>query len=286
MIGQVVLQSLRSAQTRVYEIVESARPGDRASALFDAFIISLIAANIVVFILETIEPLRLMAPGFFYGFELISVAIFTAEYVVRIWSCTLNLRFRHPITGRLRFAAGIMPLIDLLAIAPFYLPVLGLDLRAFRALRLFRLLRIAKLGRYTSALGLIGHVVRSKREELITTVVFILLLLLFASSLMYFAERDIQPEVFGSIPASMWWAVTTLTTVGYGDVSPVTPVGKVLGSVVAILGVGIFALPTGILGSGFVEAIENQKSKSGICPTCVQIVAGSVGSGHLEEQSY
>lgn len=167
-----------------------------------------------------------------------------------------------------------MPLIDLLAIAPFYLPMMGVDLRAFRALRLFRLLRVAKLGRYSMALKLIGHVVRSKREELITTVIFMLLLLLFASSLMYFAERDVQPEVFGSIPESMWWAVTTLTTVGYGDVSPVTPVGKALGSVVAILGVGMFALPTGILGSGFVEAIENQKNDSGICPTCGQCVKG------------
>jgi voltage-gated potassium channel len=162
-----------------------------------------------------------------------------------------------------------MALIDLMAVLPAYLPMLGLDLRFVRALRLLRIFRAAKLARYISALRLFGDVIREKREELILTTCLFGLMLLITSCLMYFAEHEAQPEAFPSIPAAMWWAVVTLTTVGYGDVHPVTSLGRLLASFSAILGIGFFALPTAILGSGFIQEVEKRKEHRGRkCPHC------------------
>ena len=158
-----------------------------------------------------------------------------------------------------------MAVIDLLAILPFYLPLLSLDFRFLRIVRLVRVFRIAKLGRYSKAVQTLGRVFRAKAAQLAIATSFILMLLVIASSLMYYAEHDDQPEQFSSIPASMWWGVTTLTTVGYGDVIPVTGLGKVIASIMAILGIGMFALPTGILGAGFVEEMQ---SATTVCPHC------------------
>jgi len=170
--------------------------------------------------------------------------------------------------GRFRFALSAMPMIDLLAVLPFYLPFLGLDLRFMRAVRLFRLFRVAKLARYSEALRTFCRVLGAKKEELGVTLFTLFLLLLLASCLAYYAERDAQPEAFSSIPAAMWWGVCTLTTVGYGDVCPVTALGKGIAAVIAVLGIGMFALPAGILGSGFVEEIQKRKKCLQRCPHC------------------
>lgn len=253
---------------RVYEILEVAAPGDRASRLFDIFILSLIALNVVALVVETVKPVYEKSPLFFRGFEVVSVLIFSVEYLLRIWSCTASPDYGSPVRGRFRFAVTPLVLIDLFAVLPFYIPFVGLDLRFIRAVRLFRLFRVAKLGRYSVALRTFGRVLSAKKEELITAVFFLLLLLVLASSLMYFAENEAQPERFSSIPSAMWWGIATLTTVGYGDVYPVTGFGKFLASVVAILGIGMFALPTGILGAAFLEEIQKSKTGSKVCPHC------------------
>jgi voltage-gated potassium channel len=162
-----------------------------------------------------------------------------------------------------------MAIIDLVAILPFYLPLVGIDLRSLRVLRLLRILRIAKVGRYYSSLNLIKHVFQAKKEELVLTSAMMGLLLVVSSSLLYYCESAVQPDAFSSIPATMWWAVATLTTVGYGDMYPVTLLGRLLAGTIAILGIGMFALPTGILGAGFVEAIQKQKKELvQRCPHC------------------
>lgn len=253
---------------RVYEILEAAVPGDRTSRVFDIFIISLISLNVIALVVGTVKPLYEKCPLFFRAFEIVSVTIFSVEYVLRLWSCTLNPEHAAPVRGRLRFAATPLAIIDLLAILPFYMPFLGLDLRFIRAVRLFRLFRVAKLGRYSKSLRMFGRVLAEKKEEFGITLFVLLLLLLLAACLMYFAECEAQPEVFSSIPAAMWWGVTTLTTVGYGDVCPVTPLGKAIASVVAILGIGMFALPTGILGAGFVEEVQKRRKLPRVCPHC------------------
>jgi len=255
-------------QRRVHEILEVAAKGDRVSRAFDIFIVSLIALNIIALVLETVDSIYRQCPVLFDVFEVVSVVIFSVEYVFRVWSCTCDSRYSSPVTGRLRFAVTPLAMIDLLAVLPFYLPFLGLDLRFFRAVRLFRLFRIAKLGRYSRAVRTLGRVVVAKKEELAVTLFVLFLLLLMASCLLYFVERDAQPEAFSSIPAAMWWAVATLTTVGYGDVCPVTVAGKIIAAIVAILGIGMFALPTGILGAGFVEEMQNQRRPAKTCPHC------------------
>ncbi|MBN2172204.1 MAG: ion transporter [Candidatus Krumholzibacteriota bacterium] len=245
----------RGFQRRVHEILEMARPGDRASRFFDIFILTLIGLNILALMLETVGSLYWRHYHAFQYFEAGSVIIFTAEYLLRLWSCTSDPSYRHPVTGRLRYSLRFLLLVDLLAIAPFYIPLLfgGLDLRFVRAFRLMRIFRLVKVGRYSRSLQTLGRVLHSKREELILVLFVLLLLLVISSSLLYEIEHHHQPEAFSSIPATMWWAVTTLTTVGYGDMCPVTPLGRLFASAIAILGIGLFAIPAGILSAGFSE---------------------------------
>lgn len=256
---------------RCWEVVEVARPGDTASRIFDTTILTLIVLNVIAVIVGSMGSVQARYQAFFDSFEVFSVAVFTVEYIIRLLSCVEDGRFRRPLLGRLRFMGTPLALIDLVAILPFYLAFLEVDLIFVRALRLFRILRIAKVGRYLSAFALFGRVLRARKEELVLTTGLMFVLLLVASCLMYIVENEAQPEQFPDIPAAMWWAVATLTTVGYGDVYPITGVGRLLGAVVAILGIGLFALPTGILGSGFIEEIQARR-ESPVCPHCGKLI--------------
>lgn len=247
---------------RVYEILEVAREDDCTSRRFDIFIISLILLNVVAVVLETVEGIREPAGAFFFWFEVVSVAIFTVEYLLRIWSCTAMPGYGHALRGRFRYALRPIILTDLLAIAPAYLTMFAVDLRFLRALRALRVFRLLKLHRYSVALQTLSDVVVSKKEELAVTLGTLIILLLISSSLMYYVEHDAQPDDFSSIPAAMWWSVATLTTVGYGDVYPITPLGRLIGAVIAILGIGMFALPAGILGGAFVERLSGRAEKT------------------------
>jgi len=257
-----------NTRKRTWEIVEVAKRDDTASRTFDVVILVLIFVNVVAVIVGSVQSVQARFSAFLRLFEIVSIIVFTGEYVARLWSCTVDCRFQGRITGRVRFALRAMPLIDLLAILPFYLPFLGVDLRSLRVLRLLRILRVAKLGRYYSSLNLIKDVFESKKEELVLTSALMGGLLVVSSSLLYYCENGVQPDAFSSIPATMWWAVSTLTTVGYGDIYPVTLLGKFCASVIAILGIGMFALPTGILGAGFVEAIQKTRGPKNTCPHC------------------
>jgi voltage-gated potassium channel len=225
---------------------------------------ALIITNVITVMLETVDDLPPAATAVFLAIELASVAIFTAEYVARLWSVGPGL------TPRVRFIFSFFALLDLLAILPFYVPaVLAMDLRFLRAIRLVRLVRVLKLARYSQSLRLLGAVFRSKKSDLTITAFVVLILLVCASSALYIAEHEAQPESFSSIPAALWWGVVTLTTVGYGDIYPITLAGKVIGALVAFLGIGMFALPTGILASGFTREVERSRSAAGeVCPGC------------------
>ena len=262
-------QMYRKAKRRTYEILEKASLNDVASQVFDIFIMSLIALNVVAVILQTVESLSSRYSQFFHVFEVCSIVVFTAEYAMRLWSCTAEQKDPKTIRGRVRFATSPLAMVDLIAILPFYLPMLlPLDLRFIRVVRLFRLFRLFKMARYSEALKTFGNVLRAKKEELFITLFVVFILLIVASSLMYLIENQVQPERFSSIPAAMWWGVATLTTVGYGDIFPVTPLGKVLGAIIALLGIGMFALPAGILGSGFVGEIQKKTRSIQVCPHC------------------
>ncbi len=250
----------RRLKHRVYQIVEVARKGDHASKLFDNTIIALILITVGLTVLETVESLQISWGWAFITIEAVASAIFIIEYGLRVWSCTSSDEYTG-IRGRLRFMLTPMMIIDLIALVPSVLLFAQTEVAALRAIRLLRLVRLARLTRYSRALRLVGGVLRAKSEELATTLAILLVLLLVAASLMYYAEHEAQPEAFSSIPASMWWGVATLTTVGYGDVYPVTPLGRLLAAVMAILGIGLFALPAGLMGSGFMEAMEKLRKE-------------------------
>lgn len=261
---------MQKIKQQIYDVIETTPPINPAGRIFNYFIVTLISLNVAAVILETVQSLSLRYDTLFKTFELVSVLIFTVEYILRLLICTNNPDYRRPVLGRLRYALTFMALVDLTAILPFYLPmVMALDLRIVRAIRLLRLFRIFKLGRYSESMKTLIRVLKAKKEELYITAFVVLILLITASSLMYYVEHGPQPEVFSSIPAAMWWGVATLTTVGYGDIFPVTTLGKIMGSFIAFLGIGLFALPAGILGSGFVEEMNRKKADiKKTCPHC------------------
>jgi voltage-gated potassium channel len=256
---------------RLYDILErDPAPGPGARRV-RATILALILVSVLGLVLESIDPVRQTAGNVLFLLELVTIFAFTAEYLARLWCITENPRYAHPIRGRIRWVFTPMALMDLLAILPFYLPFILVDLRSLRLLRVFRLARIAKLGRYSNATALIAAAIRQRRAELLISISFIAMLLLISSSLMYYAEHELQPEAFPSIPAAMWWAIVTLTTVGYGDVVPITPFGRLLAAFTAVLGIAMLALPTAILTSGLMERMADkarEKPAGGRCPHC------------------
>ncbi|MFK7952293.1 MAG: ion transporter [Ekhidna sp.] len=248
-----------SVKRRIFETLEKGEGDDRLSKRFDIFIMAMILLNVAAVILETVDSIHDEFPLFFEYLEYVSVFVFSLEYIGRVWTCTYLEKYKHPFFGRVKFIFSFMAIIDLLAIAPFYIPLfLTADGRVLRILRLFRIMRIFKMGRYSTAFNMIVTVMTKRKEELLVTLTIVLVMLILASSLMYYVEHEAQPDAFRNIPETMWWGVATLTTVGYGDVYPITGLGKVLGAFIAILGVGIFALPAGIIASGFESEINRR----------------------------
>ncbi len=228
----------------------------------DFFIVGLIILSVVAIILESFEEIRLAYGVWLNWFEALSVGIFSIEYLLRLWTADLKYPQLSKVGARLKFMYSPMGIIDLLAILPFYLPIFfKFDLRFFRILRVFRLLRIFKLRRYSNSLDTMIKVLAEKRFELVLSVLFVSVLLIFSASLMYSVEHEIQPERFPDIVSTLWWSIATLTTVGYGDVYPITGLGKLFGGFTALLGIGMLALPTAIISAAFVEAMEIQKEQ-------------------------
>ena len=211
-------------------------------------------------ILESFNDFKLKYNQVLQIIELISVIIFTIEYVLRLITSDLHFHEKSKIKSISRYIISPMAIIDFLAILPFYLPMLmPIDLRVLRILRLTRIFRIFKINRYTKSLSLIAKVLKRKKEELVVTFFVTFLMLLLSASIMYLLESEKQPLKFANIIESLWWAVATLTTVGYGDVYPLTIMGKILSGIIALLGIGLVALPTGIISSGFIEELEKNK---------------------------
>lgn len=241
-------------KSRIYGILE---PGDDDSKYFDPFIIGLISLNIIAIILESVQPIRLQYGSYLSTFEYISVIIFTIEYILRIWSCTAN----PLIKSRSSYAVTPMALIDLIAIVPFYLPMVFPNITFLRILRVFRILRIFKLVRYSKSIVLFKHVFERTKGEVGFISFCIGVLIILSSSAMYLAENEAQPDKFTSIPAAMWYTVVTLSTVGYGDLYPITDIGRVIGSLTVGFGVVLVAILTGIVASGFSEELKKHNGE-------------------------
>jgi voltage-gated potassium channel len=261
--------SVKQFKCKIWQTIEFTDPNNIYGKFFYFSSFGLIVLNIIAVILETVEPIEQQYGVWLDWFEFFSVMAFSLEYVLRIWSCTCHEDYAHPFWGRLKHIFKPLVLIDLIAILPFYITFISIDLRIVRILRLFRIFRVLKLGRYLTSLQLIVRVFKHKKEELIVTTIIMLVLLILTSSLVYFAEHDAQPDKFPNMFAAMWWTAVTLTTIGYGDIYPITLLGKMLSIIIAVLGIGMFALPTGILGMGFLEELQyHYKKKTLICPHC------------------
>jgi voltage-gated potassium channel len=250
---------LSHLKQRVNDILDVSGEVRRPTGMIDYALLALILLNVVSVILETVEDWGETYGEAFFLFEIASVIIFTVEYLLRVWSCTQasSRRFRHPILGRLRYMATPLALIDLLAILPFYLSfAIGVDLRF---LRVIRLLRILKITRYSVAFETFLAVLRAQKGPLISAGLLMSIVLIIAAAMMYMVERTAQPEAFASIPHAMWWALVTLTTVGYGDITPITGAGRVVGGVVTVLGLLMYALPAGIIASGFMQELRKRE---------------------------
>jgi voltage-gated potassium channel len=256
---------------RIYNLVEKGAHGSKINLVFDYFILCLIILNVTAVALDTLTGINVALLQFLRIFEIFSIIIFTIEFLLRLYVSDITHPASNKFYSALKFIFSPFGLIDILAILPFYIPfIIKADLRFLRILRLIRFFRIFKISRYNSTLKLIWDVIKEKKAELQMTFFIALLMLLVSAFLMYHVENPVQPEKFTNVFSSLWWAVSTLTTVGYGDIAPVTTLGKIISSFVSILGIGIIALPTGIISAGFIQKIDKNKleTKKNICPHC------------------
>lgn len=244
---------------RIFQLLEKAQPGDTASLVVDRGLAFLIVANVIAVTLETVDEIyQAYAPAFTL-FEIISVIIFTIEYLLRIWVSASNhtSRFDAPFRRRLSYMLSPSGMIDLLAILPAFLPFFtSVDLRW---LRILRLLRMFKISHYSSALEDFFSAIYHERTAFAGALYLFCVTLFLSSALMYLVEHSAQPEVFSSIPETLWWSLITLTTVGYGDVAPITAIGKLIGGITAFMGVCVVALMTGIVASAFSSQVSRRQ---------------------------
>jgi len=262
-----------NAKKKIHSLLHPEIVGDSHwDRIINIFIIVLIILNVSAVMLETVPSLvdTHEKQQFFHYFDLVSVIIFTIEYILRVWSSNHDPRYKGSIHGRLRYMLSPAALIDLLAILPFYIHVfVGLDLRILRVLRLMRFFRLFRLTAYTKATKLVTNVFKSRFNELMLAFILTSFLIVIASCMVYFVEHPAQPNKFQSIPDTIWWAVVTLTTVGYGDMIPITILGKLFTIMILFAGVALLALPAGIITSGFLEEMrKSRKSQHYTCPHC------------------
>ena len=249
----------KSLRKRIWEILEKGNSNDKVSFYTDIFLITLIIFNIVAVLLETVESIYSRYALEFLIFERFSTVVFLIEYILRIWVCVEEKIKKNKLITRLKYASTWPAIIDLLAVLSGLLPMIfEVDLRILRALRMLRLL---KFSRYFKVMNLLLGVLKEEKQSFLAAMFLLTIAMLIASTGIYLFEKDAQPDKFSSIPEAMWWAIATLTTIGYGDVTPVTGMGKFFGAIIAIIGIGVVALPSGILASGFTDQLKRRQAQ-------------------------
>ena len=243
---------------RIFDIIQIGKRDDFISRAFDIFIVAVILANIAVLFLGTFDELRHYAP-LFKWVEVITVLIFCIEYALRIWTAEYLYPDKSRAKAVRRFLISFDGIVDLLTILPFFFLA---GFVAFRMLRVVRIFHLFRINAYYDSFNVITSVLYEKRNQIISSI-FIILVLMMASSLcMYSAEHGVQPEVFNNAFSGIWWSISTILTVGYGDIYPVTALGRVMAIFISFLGVGAVAIPTGIISAGFVEQYTQMQNKS------------------------
>ena len=248
-----------SLKQKVFEVIQPDAGNSSASRIFDWLITGLILVSVTIVFAVTFElpdsVLRMLRVV-----ETFAYVTITVEYLLRIWTADCLYPDKRGLKARWHYVVSPLAIIDLLAILPFWLPMfLPGSMLGMRGLRLVRILRILKLNRYFDALSCIGGVIKEKRNELVGSLFFVFVLMLVSSLLIHSAEHDAQPDAFRNAFSGFWWAMATLTTVGYGDIYPVTTLGRILGVIIALLGISAVAIPTGIISSGLMSHIESDK---------------------------
>lgn len=251
----------QSLKRRIYDILEISDPDDRTTKIINFLLLALIILNVITVILESVESIDRAYRNVFQLFSEISIIVFTGEYLLRIWSCDVDKKYSRPVLGMLRYALTPLMLIDLMVLIPFYLVYIFPRSRFLRSLRVLWTFRLLKVSRYSRSLQTIIDVIKAQKDQLAMSFTAIIFFMVLSSTLVYFLEHNAQPQNFPNIPATMWWAVLTMTTIGE-NVYPVTPLGKVIGALIIILGVATFALPTSILTSGFVDELERRREEA------------------------
>lgn len=275
----------RRAQHYIFHTIEDLEA--RSGRIFGVFLMTLITANVVAEMAETLPRYASDkdAMHYFHIFEAVSIYIFSFELLIRIWACTEDERFRHPVKGRIKFCLQPLTLLDIAAVMPFYLPMLtSIDGRALRTLRLLKLFHLTKAGIYSRSVQRMGRVLKDNMANLLVIVFAVLLLLVISSTLVWHAEHEVPGTKFISIPATLWWAINTMVPVGYGDMVPVTDMGKIWASITAVLGISLFVLPAAVLAGAFsrdinVDSSESAATMASACPHCGKSLASGANGG-------
>lgn len=252
-----MLNNRQAQRAWLYRMLEPSAWDRQGLSPLNKVVAVLICIAALVAILESEPTLYQGRENLFFGAEAVLTGLFIIEYVARLWAAGEDPAYQGAF-GRLRYALTWTAIIDLLALLPIFLVFLGNEAFLLRIFRLIRIVRLARLGRFSGALSAVSIAVHARRFELLMSIAVASILLLLSSTMLYLVEGGVQPETFGSIPRAMWWSVATLTTVGYGDVYPVTALGRIFAGITAITGIGLIAMPTGILASAFSDAIQKR----------------------------
>ena len=251
-----------SLRRRVYCQLFASANREGKLTLTNKLLIGIILASVVMAVLGTEAAIAAENRRFFIGAEMMFGVAFLVEYVARVWSVAERPGEQTDLSKRLAFMVSPFGLLDLAVVVASLFPLLVTGAPLLRLLRLLRLAALMKFGRFSLALRELAGAVAERRYDLFVTLALAAALLLFGAAALHWAEGRVQPEAFGSIPRAMWWAIITLTTVGYGDVSPITPLGKMLAAVVALGGIGLVAMPTGIIAAAFSDAMQRHREKT------------------------
>jgi voltage-gated potassium channel len=263
----------QSLRTRLSGLFDDDAPRTLASRVFNIALAVLIIVNVTAVVLESVTWMSQRYSATFLTIEGVATAIFAVEYILRVWTAVdyRGGKFRDPLWGRLRYMRGFFPVIDLIAVLPALLGFFGaIDLRV---LRLVRLLRMIKLTRHSHVFSLLWAVLREEARAIAALIFLLCLTLTISGALMYMIEGDVQPKVFSSIPAAMWWSIETITTVGYGDMVPVTTAGRILGGIISVVGIGTLALFSGLITASYLNQLRlrrvpRHEDDEIICPHC------------------
>ncbi|MES2037812.1 MAG: ion transporter [Pseudomonadota bacterium] len=250
-------------RARLFNILHKPSRSNALTRYINYFLAAVILINCIAVALETVPSIGGPNKALFHIIEVFSTSLFIVEYLLRLWVCVEQGRFTSPVGGRFKYALQPLSLLDLLVILTFWAPW---DLRFLRIFRLTRLLRVLNLEGLDHSFKSISNALAKRKHLLIVAILMMVITAYCFAALLYLIEHSVQPDKFSSIPETLWWAIVTLTTIGYGDITPITPVGKLLSGAIVLVGIGIFALPTAIMTAAILDAGTDHHKKN--CPHC------------------